>query len=183
MRRRILNHTQLQKNMSMGKCKRRRRRWHCTFITISLIIRYLLNHSIVVTYCDAWIFNNFWQNNVTKQRNIYFWYCPRIRDFYLFFFTSISRLKKERNKWSVPKKPNRSPPDFGSDGVLLNPPCCRVVDGLPVDLQPLTHLPQALLKDGRDPSVVRRPDVHQQVSPAGHCLHQRLKRRVGFLSN
>lgn len=69
----------------------------------------------------------------------------------------------------------RNPPDVGSDGVVLRPPRRRVVDGVPVHLQPLTHLPQTLLEDGRDPAVVCRTDVHQHVSSAGHGLHQGLK--------
>lgn len=55
-------------------------------------------------------------------------------------------------------------PHAGSDCVFLSPPCGCVVDGLAVDLQPLTHLPQTLLEDGSDPSVGRWTDVHQQVS-------------------
>ena len=73
------------------------------------------------------------------------------------------------------RSPNENPPDVGSDGVVLRPPRCRVVDGLPVHLQPLTHLPQTLLEDGRDPAVVCRTDVHQHVSSTGHGLHQGLK--------
>lgn len=65
-------------------------------------------------------------------------------------------------------------PHAGSDCVFLSPPCGCVVDGLAVDLQPLTHLPQTLLEDGSDPSVGRWTDVHQQVSTTWHSLHQRL---------
>lgn len=68
-------------------------------------------------------------------------------------------------------------PHAGSDWVFLSPPCRRVVDGLAVDLQPLTHLPQTLLEDGSDPSIGRRTDVHQQVSATRHSLHQRLTHR------
>lgn len=66
------------------------------------------------------------------------------------------------------------PPNVGGDAVVLRSPRRRVVDGLAVDLQPLAHLPQTLLKDGRDHAVRRGTDVHQQVSTAGHRLDQRL---------
>lgn len=63
-------------------------------------------------------------------------------------------------------------PDARYDAVVLGPPCGGVVDGLSIDPQPLTHLPQTLLKDGGDASVMRRSDIHQQIPSTGHGLHQ-----------
>lgn len=68
-----------------------------------------------------------------------------------------------------------SVPDVGGDAVILSPPCRCVVDGVPVDRQPLAHLPQTLFEDRRDPPFTCGADVHQQVSAAGHGLHQRLE--------
>lgn len=67
------------------------------------------------------------------------------------------------------------PPQIWSEAVILSSPCCRVIDGLPIDLQPLTNLPQTLLKDRSDSSIVCGADIHQQVSSTGHSLHQCLK--------
>lgn len=67
-----------------------------------------------------------------------------------------------------------NPPNVWGDAVVLRSPRRRVVDPLAVDLQPLAHLPQTLLKYGRDHAVRCGTDVHQQVSTAGHRLRQRL---------
>lgn len=70
--------------------------------------------------------------------------------------------------------PTPDSPQVRRDAVVLCSPRRGVVDGLAVHLQPLTHLPQALLKDRSDSAVVRGPDVHEEVPSTGHGLHQSL---------
>lgn len=57
------------------------------------------------------------------------------------------------------------PPQIWSEAVILSSPCCRVIDGLPIDLQPLTNLPQTLLKDRSDSSIVYGPIFISRFPP------------------
>lgn len=57
-------------------------------------------------------------------------------------------------------------PDSRRARVVLMRPGFRGVDSFAVHLQPLPHGAQSLFEDGRDPTVLRRTNVHQQVSSA-----------------
>lgn len=62
-------------------------------------------------------------------------------------------------------------PEGRGDGVILSPPCSAVVDGLPIDLQPLAHLSQTLLKDGGNASIMGGSHIHQQIPATRYSLH------------
>lgn len=81
-----------------------------------------------------------------------------------YIFLSLERQKKVGD-----------PPQIWSEAVILSSPCCCVIDGLPIHFQPLTNLPQTLLKDRSDSSIMCGANIHQQVSSTGHSLHQCLK--------
>ena len=55
-------------------------------------------------------------------------------------------------------------PDIRVSCVVLVAPWVTAVDALSVDLQPLAHVQQAILKDGQDPAKLGWPNIHQHVA-------------------
>lgn len=76
--------------------------------------------------------------------------------------------KKEANKISIS-------PDRDSGVVFLDPPGLGSIDGLPINPQPDTNLPQPLLKHRDNHAIWICPDVQQVVTAHCHHTHEVLR--------
>ena len=80
-------------------------------------------------------------------------------------------------KWNETKMTNKISvsPDGGSGVVFLDPPGLGSIDGLPIDPQPGTNLPQPLLKHRDNHAIWICPNVQQVVTTHCHHTHKVLR--------